>query len=64
MNEPTRNEPTQYTYEMKNMKEIKIEGGELILMWDKNSNCATEMRFALEDIENIGLILKPRGIKK
>ena len=49
-----------FKYQLKNFKEIKIENSELILVWDKNSGCATEFRFALEDIESLGINLKPR----
>ena len=45
-------------YEMKNMKEIKIEDGELILIWESGQNCATQMRFAINDIYKIGIDLK------
>lgn len=49
-----------FNYELKNMKEIKIENSELIVVWDKNNGCATELRFSLEDITAIGINLKPK----
>lgn len=52
-----------FTYELKNMKEIKIEDNELILIWNKNDYCATQMRFCLEDILALGVELKPKKEK-
>ena len=51
-------------FTMKKMKEIKIEGEELILVWNKGEGCATEMRFAINDIESLVVTLKdPDGDK-
>ena len=49
---------TAYTYELKNMSKIKIKNGELIIGWESNTRNPTELRFALDEIENIGIILK------